>query len=370
MVCLNNDHHQFCAKFYKSFPCCKEVDRSIAFHSLVLFNNPEPQSLILQLFELGKLFVEKKIVSFTAQGTCMYPCIRQGDIIYIQPKSAEDIEIGEVAIHRRNNHLFSHRTIAKGQNERGRYIITRPDTAKYGDDGPSYNEDILGVVAHIERKSRVLTPVKRDYNLIEKIWFGFCLKCFCFKQYLLQEIIYLITFLQQFKLYRLIAQLFSQNLYKKIDLIFSVSAYDKLTDRFFRKIPESELVDLVTNSDNNSVLRWTVALKANSKQVASLSFVFRPQNCKFSGWWLIEAQIRIRHRGTVIEKALFVKIDKLLRRMGASEIFVSVFSRAHLEQIFFKGLGFRQVYTYDDGILKDRVKRPLMWLIMQRKIKL
>ena len=370
MVCLNNDYHQLCAKFYKSFPCCKEVNKDTAFNSLSLFNNSEPQSSILQLFKSGKLFIEKKIVSFTAQGTCMYPSLRQGDIIYIQPKSAEDIEIGEVAIYHRDNHLFGHRTIAKGQNERGRYIITRSDTTNYGDDGPSYNEDILGVVAYSERKNRVLTPVKRDYNLIEKIWFSFCLKCFCFKQHLLRKMIYPITFLQQFKLYSLIAQLFSQNLYKKINFIFFVPAYDKLSGRFLRKIPESELVDLVTNSDNNSILRWTVALKVNSEQVASLSFVFRPQNCKFSGWWLIEPQIKIRHRGTAIEKELFVKIDKLLRRMGASEIFVSVFLRAHLEQILFKGLGFRQVYTCDDGVLRDRVKRPVTRFIMQRKVRL
>lgn len=371
MSCQNQEYQKFCAKFYKSFPCCQEIDRSTAFSSL-FHNNPEPQSLILQFFELGKLFVEKKMVTLTAQGTCMYPCIRQGEIIYLQPKSAEEIEVGEAVIYRRYNHLFGHRAIAKGQNEKGRYIITRPDTAKYGDDGPSFNEDILGVVAQKERKGKLLTPLKRDYNLIEKIWYGFCLKCFYLKQYLLKKIIFLITFLQQFRLYRLVAKLFLRTLDKKITFNFFTFAYDKVTDRFYKKISEQELLGLISNNDKNLISKWIIVLKINSKQVASLSFVFKPKTCGFGGWWLTEAQIKIRHRRTIIEKVLFDKVNELLRQMGASDIFASVFQNAynrHLEQMFYRGLGFRQVYTYDDGVLKDKIKRRLVRIIMLREIK-
>jgi hypothetical protein len=205
---------------------------------------------------------------------------------------------------------------------------------------------------------------------MKKTWFGFCLKVFCFKQYLLRRIIYPVTFLQQFKLYRLIAQVFSRSLYKKIDFVYSVPAYGSPGDRFFRKLSGSELVGLVANSDNNSILRWTIMLKADFKQTASLSFVFRPQSCEFSGWWLAETQIKIRHRGTVIEKELFAKADRLLARMGVTEISTSTFSKDYLKRIFLKGLGFKQAYTYDDGVLKDRIKFPLTRLIMERRIKL
>lgn len=371
MSCQNTEFQGFCARFYKSFPCCREVDKDNALSSLFL-DNPEPQSLILQLFELAGLFLEKKMIRFTAQGDCMYPCMRQGDVIYIQPKTIEEIQVGEVAVYRRHNRLFSHRAIAKGQNERGRYIITRPDTALYGDDGPTFNEDILGIVAKMERKSRILAPLKRDYNLMEKIWYGFCLKCSYFKQRFLWKIIYIAAFLQQFRLYRLIAELFSRNLAKRISFVFSTFAGGKVTSRFYRKVSEQELPELIRNNDKNSISKWSIALKINSKQTASLSFILRPANCEFSGWWLERARIMIRHRGTIIEKLLLDKADGLLRRMGVSGIFVSIFENAYnayLERMFYRGLGFRQVYTYDDSVLKDKIKRRLVRIIMLRETK-
>jgi hypothetical protein len=371
MACLNNERHQFSDKFSKSLAYCNKVSRGTALHSQSLLNNDRVESLILQLFELGKLFIEKKMVTFTAQGACMYPCIRQGDIIYIQPKSAEDIEIEEVAVYRRNNHLFSHRTIAKGRNEKGHYIITRPDTAKYKDDGPSYNENILGVVTRIERKNRVFTPVKKDYNLLERIGVLFCLNYFCIRQYFLHKVIYLIIFLQQFKLYRLIARLFSKNLYKKINYMFSIPLHNKATDKFFKKVTESELVDLVSNNQNHSILRWKIALKVNSKQVASLSFILRPYNYKLDRCWLVEAQIGIRYRGTVIDEVLLAKTDELLRLMGVSVVFTRTCLKAYSEQMFFKGLGFKRIYACDDEALKNSVKPQATkeWLIMQRIVK-
>jgi len=329
-----------------------KIDENAVLDPLFLFNGSAPESLIIQLFDLGKLFVDKEIVTFTALGTCMYPCICQGDIIYMQSKNVEKIQVGEVTVYRRNNRLFSHRAIAKGTDEKRAYVITRPDTARYGDDGPTFNEDILGVVARVERGGKIANPVKRDYGLIEKIWFGFCLKYFYFKQLLLQKTVFLAAFLQQFKLYRPAAGIFFQNLKKDMTFIFSVPAHSKVTDKFYRKVSEEELRGLISGSTDGLMSKWTIALKINSKETASMTFLLRDKSREFCGWWLVGAEIRIRHRGTFIEKALLDKVGGLLRQAGISDIFAGVLRKSDPERMFLNGLGFKPVHAH----------------IMQRKI--
>ena len=330
-----------------------KIDKNAVLDPLVLFNGSRPQSLIIQLFDLGKLFVDKKMVTFSALGTCMYPCIRQGDIIYIQPKSVEDIQVREVAVYRRNNRLISHRAIAKGIGEKGAYIITRPDSAKYGNDGPIFNEDILGVVARVERGGKIASFVKRDYDLIEKIWLGFYLKYFYFKQFLLQKAFFFAVFLQQFKLYRLAAGVFFQNLNKDMTFAFSIPAHSKVTDKFYRKISEEELRGLISDNNDGLILKWRVALRINSKEAASMSFLLRPKSREFCGWWLVGAEIRIRHRGTFIEKALLDKVDGLLIQAGISDIFAGLFRTPHLERMFLEGLGFRPIHAH---LMRRKIK--------------
>jgi hypothetical protein len=323
-----------------------KIDKNAVFDPLFLFNGSAPESLIIKLFDLGKLFVDKKMVTFTALGTCMYPCIRQGDIIYIQPKNVGEIQVGEVTVYRRNNRLFSHRAIAKGIDEDRAYVITRPDTAKYGDDGPTFNGDILGVVAQLERRGKKLKPIKRHYNLIEKIWLGLCLKCFYFKQFFLEKIIFLTAFLQQAGLYRLVAGIFSKNLNKDITFIFSILSHGRMTDKFYRNISEEELQGLISDNNDGLISKWTIALKINSKEAASMSFLLRSKSHEFCGWWLVGAEIRIRHRGTVVEKALLDKVDSLLKQAGISDIFASVFRKPEPERMFLKGLGFKPIHAH------------------------
>jgi hypothetical protein len=363
----------------------ERIDKNAGLDSAFLFTNSGQQSLIIQLFDLGKLFVEKKMVSFSTLGTCMYPCIHPGDAIYILPKSVEEIHAGEVVVYRRYNRLFSHRAIAKGTDEKGAYVITRPDTGKYGDDGPVFDGDILGVVERIERRGRILMPAKRDYDLIEKIWSSFFRKYLYFKQLLLRGITFLVTFIQQFRHYRFIAELFSKNVSKEMTFAFSIPAHGKTNDKFYRNISEQDLVKLILNADDNSMPKWTITSKVklrrqesaasldavpsetphrttsggagawvNYKKTASLSFRLRPENCEFRGWWLIDAQVRIRDRGTIVEKALLDKVDGLLKQAGMSDIFAGVLRESHTDRMFLNGLGFKPIHSENDGLVAMR----------------
>ena len=205
MTCQNREHQKFCAQAYRHIPCCKDIDKREVTRDLFFLDNPGETGLIIQLFELGRLFAEKKIIKFHSQGICMYPCIIPGDVLRIEPRSANEIRIGDVAVYKRCNRLFAHRTINKGQKNNLNYIITRPDTARYGNDGPSFDKDILGIVSNVERKNRILDTARKDYGLGKQLILSFRFKAYCFRQYLFGKIVYIVTFIQQFKAYKKIA---------------------------------------------------------------------------------------------------------------------------------------------------------------------
>ncbi|MBU0985685.1 MAG: hypothetical protein KKH68_00400, partial [Proteobacteria bacterium] len=116
----------------------------------------------------------------------MYPCIKPGDILHIDPRNAEKIRIGDVVIYRKCNRLFSHRTIDKGKDNGSYYLITRPDTAESGHEGPIIDENILGIVSTIERDGIIFKPVQKEYPLGKSIFFNVCLRLHHLKQYLFE----------------------------------------------------------------------------------------------------------------------------------------------------------------------------------------
>jgi len=347
MACQNPEYQRFCAKTYKYIPCCKEIDSNNL--SCVLFSEDDSGGLKLihQFFELREIFLQKKMIKFHAQGICMYPSIRLGDILHIEPKKAEQIKIGDIAVYRRSSHLFGHRTIDKGDNDGLAYIVTRPDTARFGNDGPSFDQDILGIVSSIERRGEILDTAKKEYNLLKKMSFSVFLKCYYIRQHLFSKLIYVVNYMQQFNAYRKIAKFLFLN--KKANFSIRVPLNIKVADRFNREISPQELIDLNLGMDKSSISKWKIALDINSRQAASMSFIFRPDTCPFPGWWLADAKIMIRYRGTKIEEELFARAKELLRQSGISRVYACAFKDAYFERMLFKN------------------NLPLVRVIMERK---
>lgn len=101
---------------------------------------------------VGRLLAERDGVTFRAQGTCMYPAVRPGDVLRIRPCPAAGVAVGDVAVCRRNGELFGHRVVAAGERDGRAFVVTRPDRTQGGDDGPSFDEDLLGVVESVTRR--------------------------------------------------------------------------------------------------------------------------------------------------------------------------------------------------------------------------
>jgi len=153
---------------------------------------------------------------------------------------------------------------------------------------------------------------------------------------------------------------------KKIEFSLQAPANFKLNSRFIKRFSAGELFD--SFKAGSGIFRWRIVLSINSKPVGHLAFIFRPKICPFSGCWLSEAKIRIRYRGTGIEKRLLGEADKLLSQMGINEIFASVFKNKYLEKTVFKQLGFKEKDNRKEAVSACAYKETIERIILKRMV--
>lgn len=125
---------------------------------------------------IARVFAERDGVTFRSEGTCMYPTIRPGDLLRIQSRGAAEVRVGDIAVCRRNNHLFSHRVVDLGEDHGRPFVVTRPDRVHHGGDPPAFDEDLLGVVVEIERRGRFVSLVPAVAPWPLRLYYAACLK--------------------------------------------------------------------------------------------------------------------------------------------------------------------------------------------------
>ena len=336
MAYRNTKYYEFCINLYKYIFCCKKRNSSNFPCALFLRDGLDERSHISESSESSGSSSQKVNIKFYAKGVCMYPCIMPGDILHIEVRKVEEVKIGDVVVYRRYGNLFGHRIIGKGDDKGLNYIVTRPDTARLGNDGISFGRDILGVVSKIERKGIILDTAKKEFNLLKKIGLSLFFQCYFIRQRLFSLFMYIISYLQQLQPYSKIAGLLLIITKRRISFSILVPINIEAVGRFNRKISAQELIDLNINISKSSISSWMIALDVNSRQAAFLTFIFRTSLSSFSGWWLDEAKIMFRYRGTKIEEELFTRAKELLKDLRISQIYVFYSKDAYFEKMLLK----------------------------------
>ncbi|SRR4030042_4023362 len=99
------------------------------------------------------LLDEGKILKVKADGYSMYPAIRPGSIIYIEPVSDEQIpKQGEIIAWKRDTGFVVHRLIRIEVEQGETYFITRGDSC-INEDKPVSHDQIAGKVIRAENPS-------------------------------------------------------------------------------------------------------------------------------------------------------------------------------------------------------------------------
>jgi len=112
-------------------------------------------------------------------GSSMWPLIKTGDIIFIEPVDIEQISIGDIIVCRRGRRMVAHRLMKKYIDNGRTVLVTKGDTF-CGFDSPFFSEDVLGKVRAIERRTRRIMINEGLYGVINI----FCAKISYFSKWI------------------------------------------------------------------------------------------------------------------------------------------------------------------------------------------
>lgn len=99
-------------------------------------------------------------VQLRARGTSMLPTLWPGDVLTIQFRSFEQVEIGELVLYSRRGRLFIHRVLRRSGQGGDAVLITRGDCMA-GEDPAVSRAQLLGAVTEVDRDGCRLTPARR-----------------------------------------------------------------------------------------------------------------------------------------------------------------------------------------------------------------
>jgi len=275
--------------------------------------------LALASLEIGKVLADRGQTAFRAQGTCMYPCVQPGDLLHIASRTAAQIAIGDIAVCRRPAYLFSHRTVGKGAEDGRAYIITRADRARHGDDGPTYDEDVLGVVTSIERGGRHVDPRPRRYPWPMRIFLAIRLMLLESVPVMWSWAAGLLGHIQRGACYQSLARRWLLAAHPSLSYVARLPLQAGQTHDLYRPVPAEELDLAHLTWRGHAVDHWTLALHlgGSRRPAAWATLVPSPSGCPRGAWRVNQVHVRARYRGMGFEQDLIDRCEEILSRSGA-----------------------------------------------------
>jgi hypothetical protein len=274
------------------------------------------RSLVLASLELGRSLADRDGTVFRVKGRCMYPTVRAGDVLRIQSRSAVEVSVGDIAVCRRPGYMIGHRVISKGEKEGRAYIVTRPDSTLDGNDGPTFDEDLLGVVVAIERRGNAVPLQPVDYPWLVRT-------CLTLRLELLTALSQARTWLtgmlakmqDSSRVYRYIAR--GLLTVSRLRISYSVRLpMPVLGDAVYRQMTV-ESFDVRMDWRGRPVERWTLIMHVNgdNQPAAWMTFAHDAAN----SWYACESFVRPRFRGAGLEEALERKAATIMLREPGTE---------------------------------------------------
>jgi hypothetical protein len=270
---------------------------------------PQPTSLVLASLDIGRVLADRDGVTFRAQGTCMYPTVRAGDVLRIQSRRAADVAVGDIAVCRTPAYLFSHRVIGKGERDGRAYIITRPDRSRDGSDGPTFDENLLGVVVALTRNGKPVPLQPTRYSWFMRSFHAARLALMEAWPRTLLRLANALAHAQTGALYRYIARRILALLRPQVSYIVRVPFNEKLGDAVYRPLTPAEFDPQTAAWQGRPIQRWTLALHLNAARepAAWMTFAANPD----ATWRVAESYTRVRYRGLGLEEMILRQAEPI-----------------------------------------------------------
>ncbi len=251
--------------------------------------------------DIGRVLADRDGVTFRAAGTCMYPVVRQGDVLRIRSCRAADVAVGDIAVCRGADFMFSHRVIFKGERDGHAFIVTRPDRSSGGGDAPTFDENLLGVVMTITRRGRTVPLAPAATSWLARRWYALCLALIEAAPRLKLRLLKIVASVQSQQLYQTLARRWFALSRPRLEYRVSVPLNATLGDTVVRQVALEEF-DPAALWQGRPLERWTLSLFLNSsRKPAAWISLSRGAGEE----WRIERQgARVRYGGLGLEELL------------------------------------------------------------------
>jgi signal peptidase I len=263
--------------------------------------------------EIGRVLADRDGVTFRAQGTCMYPTIRPGDVLRIRSCKARDVAVGEIAVCRTPGFLFSHRVISKGEREGRAFVVTRSDRNPGAGDGPTFDENMLGVVIAATRNGQPvpLQPARdglpvRSYHAARLAFIGYVPRLRAFRADVIAS-----------AGGRIVQQSLARAWFRlsrpKVKFVVRVPLNVTLGERVYWAVDPVDF-DPAQQCHGRVVERWTLAAHLGGALEPAAWATFVRDSGNF--WGVVDSNVRQRYRGVGLEEALLERAKGLMARAG------------------------------------------------------
>jgi hypothetical protein len=275
--------------------------------------SPAPRGLSVASLEIGRVLADRDGITFRAQGTCMYPTIRPGDVLRIRSSSARDVAVGEIAVCRTPEYLFSHRVISKGERDGRAFVVTRSDRSTGDGDGQTFDENLLGVVASATRDGQPVPLQPTPYGLPGRSFHATRLAFIEFAPRLLALRADLLATRGGNVVQQAMARAWFRLARPEVKFVVRVPLNATLGEGVYRPVDLSEF-DPAQKWHDRAIERWTmVALLDGAPEPAAWATFARDSK---ETWRVIDSHVRRRYRGAGLDAALLEQAKGVIGRAG------------------------------------------------------
>jgi signal peptidase I len=118
----------------------------------------EPKTNQADFLKLSQGLLDRgALLRFQAHGRSMYPFIKHGDIIIVEPRNGSSVSAGDIIFYRRpDGSTTAHRLVKINNRKDSMVLLTKGDALKYADP-PVTPAQVMGRVIMIEGRGRKLS---------------------------------------------------------------------------------------------------------------------------------------------------------------------------------------------------------------------
>ena len=114
-----------------------------------------------------ELLSQGATVRFRPSGRSMYPSIREGEVITVEPVAASDVKLADIVLYRSERGLIAHRVIEIAS--RDARVFRLQGDASLSCDEPVAAEQILGRVVGVQRNGRSVGLASRGAKMWHQV---------------------------------------------------------------------------------------------------------------------------------------------------------------------------------------------------------